>query len=264
MNSYSPCILPQLPAYEIVLVNLPSYEDRSEFDYRRSVPPLGLGYIATYLQHRGVRAGLLDAEYYQLKPDEIISMLKRVDLHYVGVNCWSSGVEFCRTVLMKLGGVGEKRLVGGPHVSARPQDFADLPNTIAVVGYGEEVAYNIIMRHIPDTTQVVENLHLTSDIVEMKVDQSFFANKIIMNDDMREGVLISSRGCPYSCRYCMSANSKFILRTMDATIEGIQELVHGYDAQIIHFLDDIIFPSNDRVRLFINATRTGGVYGAFQ
>lgn len=255
-------ILPSLGAYDVVLVNLPGQSRRNEFDYRRSVPPLGLGYIATFLKERGINVGVLDAECHQLAIDDIVGLLESVSPTFVGINCYSSGVLMCRTLLQNLSHVGRQRILGGPHVTAKPEEFSDFENTISVVGFGEQPMFDIIKGNVPPHEKVIKNRQITNEIVELNVDQNFFKNKIIDNG-LKEGVLISSRGCPYTCKYCMSAESKYIFRSMSSTLAGIRELVEQYGAEVIHFLDDIIFPSNARLRKFIDAVVEEGLYEKF-
>jgi anaerobic magnesium-protoporphyrin IX monomethyl ester cyclase len=259
----NPYVLPPRPRYTIVLVNLPSTEIRNSYDYRRSVPPLGLGYIATYLEDRGLLPGILDAEVHQLNNEQIASILHDLQPDFVGVNCYSSGVSICRDLLRRLRGVGQRVFVGGPHVTAKPNEFWEFPYVTTVSGFGEDVLYKAIAEPPTKFPAYLSDFQLTEEIVEMQVNQRFFHNSLVENEGRKEGVLISSRGCPYSCKYCMSAETKYRLRSMQNTMQSIDGLVNGLGAETIHFLDDIVFPSNARLREFIDALREVGLYGRF-
>ncbi|MBU1483496.1 MAG: hypothetical protein KKG25_01395, partial [Bacteroidetes bacterium] len=46
---------------KILLINSPLFRDGKSFDNEDSLPPLGIGYIATYIQNNGVNVELIDA-----------------------------------------------------------------------------------------------------------------------------------------------------------------------------------------------------------
>lgn len=71
--------------------------------------------------------------------------------------------------------------------------------------------------------------------------------------------IITSRGCPYNCFYCVSGNSrsrKFMKRSWDNIADEIKSLVDNYGVDNIVFYDDCFFPNpkrvNEDIRNFLN------------
>lgn len=68
----------------------------------------------------------------------------------------------------------------------------------------------------------------------------------------RNGVMLSSRGCPHTCFFCSSALTSgykgFRLRNLDEVINEIRWLKDVYGVQEIDFLEDNFFASRTRVK----------------
>lgn len=256
-------ILPAAPRYDIVLVNLPSQPDEAPAGYRRSVPPLGLGSIATYLAQRGIAVGLLDADDLGLSVEAALDILSQQTVDYIGLNCYSAGVSICQAFLDALDGHGKGRLVGGPHVSAVPDAFSNFRDTVSVVGFGERLTYEIVSGQRPFESGIASDVAMRPEITNVVVDQAFFRNRTVVVDGLREGVITTSRGCPYRCAFCMSAKGGYAYAAMTTVMEGIEQLVRKHGAQSIHLLDDVALPSNKRLAEFCAYASDRELLGAF-
>ena len=73
--------------------------------------------------------------------------------------------------------------------------------------------------------------------------------------------LITARGCPYNCKFCdigLIAGRRFRARSIENTVNEIEELVKNYDFNNILIVDDIINFNNDRlVKLFEEMIKRG-------
>lgn len=86
----------------------------------------------------------------------------------------------------------------------------------------------------------------------------------------RAATIITSRGCPCSCFYCVSGNSrhrKFAKRAWDNIAEEIRILVKEYEVDNIVFYDDCFFPNkltvNNDVKDFLFEVDRAGCKGEF-
>ncbi len=86
----------------------------------------------------------------------------------------------------------------------------------------------------------------------------------------KSSTIITSRGCPCSCFYCVSGNSrsrKFTKRSWDNIADEIQLLVNKYDVDNIVFYDDCFFPNkklvNDDAERFLSEIERVGCKGKF-
>ena len=164
-------------------------------------------------------------------------------------------VELCKSLILKLIevlGIDEKNiLIGGPHITSMPNAFlSTFPRIKAIAGFGEEPVYNIVTNN--HDNNVITNTILSDDIMKLSLERRFFMNNVVEVDGYREcRALISSRGCPYSCKYCLSANSHQELIPIDLLISDISCYRNDYNSNMIHFLDDVAFDTNARLRLFI-------------
>ncbi|NMC55937.1 MAG: radical SAM protein, partial [Eubacteriaceae bacterium] len=151
-------------------------------------------------------------------------MQSKADIYMFSVYIFN--VEFIKKIISKLKKINPacKIILGGPEVSFGSADFLkDNPSTdIIILGEGELILNklltaitnnngfdrinNIVYRQgneIISTDKTDELINMNDIIFPYNLDNiKCFKNKIMYYE--------SSRGCPYSCAYCMSANDKHL------------------------------------------------------
>ena len=106
-------------------------------------PPLGLGYISSYLKMKGHDARIIDGLNMDYPDEKIIELCKGAD--FVGIFCLSAYYLEVIELSRKLKAKGFKVIIGGAHATVLPEKT--LKETGAdhiVVGEGENAFLDII------------------------------------------------------------------------------------------------------------------------
>ncbi|MCL6630606.1 MAG: cobalamin-dependent protein, partial [Armatimonadetes bacterium] len=108
---------------KVTLISLPSPYIASRWE-KSTLPPLGLGYLAAYLEERGIACEILDAHVLRMKFRDIYNHLIDSRPDVVGVTFTTenrfAGFDTIRTARAAL--PQSLIVAGGPHVSAAAED----------------------------------------------------------------------------------------------------------------------------------------------
>ena len=255
--------------------------------------PLGLMYIAAVLEKEGHKVEILDAfmtdssfwktgdtlyigtTYKRIK-EEIQS--RKPDI--VGVaNPFTSQVENAIKVcnIAKQVDPNILTVVGGPHVSAVPEEFLqEAPNVdVVVIGEGEyamlEIA-NCFQKHMPfskirgiayregKTIVRTPPRPLICDLDELPypayhlVDMEKYLNpsRIEYRSFKDRSIsMITSRGCPFNCCFCsvhLHMGKKFRAHSVDYVVNHIAYVVNKFHVKTIFFEDDNLTLDTKRIK----------------
>jgi anaerobic magnesium-protoporphyrin IX monomethyl ester cyclase len=235
-----------------------------------STPPLGLGYLASVLRKSGFRVRILDNAVENLSIDEIIKKVK--DSFIVGITSttptFSSALRYACAIKERLPHIFV--ILGGVHVSFRPYDAFPCVDAVCI-GEGErtivEVAERVegdeslngvegvFYKDAKDSTKVVANLprgriENLDSIPFPAYDLMPLEKYTLLGKRLNNFPMITSRGCPFKCRYCSSSlfmGHKFRMRSADNVVDEIEWLVEDFGAKHIAFGDDTFTFNKKRV-----------------
>lgn len=259
--------------------------------------PLNIIYLAGYLESRGHKVRIIDAEKLA-KPDSLARIdtcLEDVDL--VGITVMTPAlphtIELCDFIKMRN---PEMPIVwGGIHPTLFPhQSVKDEVVDFVVVGEGE-VPLNLLARSVKlrDWASISEIPNVTFKgkaaepaVVPLKLGRAgktlekarrtayletpikhnlakeplpgyhLLDMKRYLHVRQHDGTvrrtleLITSRGCPYRCSFCVDSivdRGKWRSQPVSKTIEDIRVLVERYSIEHIFFMDENFFVRIDRV-----------------
>ena len=243
-------------------------------------PPLGLGYVASYLRrygHHRYNIKILDGNVHE----DIRDMIMEFNPHIVGFTGHSTQIREAVTLSRHIrewrGDI--LQVIGGVHVSA------DTKNTLkrgafdlAVIGEGERTFTEIVDTYIGGPR---ERLRDIKGIAYIEDDEFFmnekreqiedldtipFPSRDLFNMDhyldvsfgirgiVSSGVtsITSSRGCPYNCLFCgvgiVFKKVRYFSR--EYCVEEISELVGHYKVKGLYFADDTFITNKNKVVRF--------------
>jgi len=232
--------------------------------------PLNLAYLASYLRNQkpDVQIKILDCEALGLDYSEIKEEIKRIKPDLVGITtptpAFTQVLEICRIIKQEI----SKDIItvlGGPHPTALPQETIAEKNIDICVVFEGEVAFTELVEALDkneplnkikgiffkDNDKVI-NTEVREPIKDL--DQLPFPARDLFDTDLyfspptkriskwKAGNMITSRGCPYQCTYCMASfmwQRKVRFRSINNVIGEIEECINKYGIREFNFHDEL-------------------------
>lgn len=237
--------------------------------YKR--PVLGISYIAACIERKDFIVRIFDSYFNDWNTIQLLEKIIEFKPDIVGF------VSMTHEIMMAVNTayqIKEKLqvpiIIGGPHITALPeQTFNEFPVfDYGVVGEGEETLLELVQR-------LVSGKNDLSDIKGLvyRIDNRIVVNKPrpylttiklnrlplpafhnyykrgcnALSGKNNKYVMISSRGCPYRCSFCMQVlGHKIRYRSIDSICDEIEYAIREYGAHTIDFVDEIFLFNNDR------------------
>ena len=252
---------------EILLVH-PRVTERSF----GGMPPLGLAWIAAYLEGNGYNVDIVDLQVYKGSIGEVIRKSKPKLVGITGTsNTRYMSFDIARTAKR----IDEKifTVYGGAHATFTAKDtLENLPEIDAVVsGEGEETMLEIAEAVLRDKLNLsdikglsyIENGTVIQNPVRPRIralEGLPLPARHLMNMkdydlkmdflDIPGASVMTSRGCPINCSYC-SASAMFgktlSLRSAKNVVDEIEILLTDYGAKGIKFFDSTLTLRRDHI-----------------
>lgn len=255
-------------------------------------PPLGLAYLAAYIREKCsfAKVKILD----QISEKEILNIVKREQPEIIGLTSVSGNYYYVKILAKKIGLVSPKslRVIGGVHITTQPEAFKDSPFQIAVRGEGE-IAFSKFLKSfnqnggingkelrkidglmfredtkIIDTglSKQIEDINKLPMPARDLLDMDYYSlPKFLSGEDWDPfGSMLTSRGCPYDCKFCSS--SCFWLRKIrffsaERVVNEIEILYKKYHYKKIYIYDDLFSINKERVREIIRLMKEKDLIG---
>jgi len=189
---------------------------------------------------------------------EIKGTIKKYNPDIIGISIWTSyaASSFFTAKLAKSVKPDCPVVMGGPHATAKADEILRVcPDVDYVIrGEGEEAFLNLITT-IKNNEQDLTSIYGLSSRQGEKVvhnslkktsidlnqypfpDRSLLINeKVYSSEDM--GLIMASRGCPYSCTYCATQTNRVNFRSSDHIIDEIINVKQKYGTIQFTFKDD--------------------------
>lgn len=247
------------------------------------VPPLGLVYLATYLEEK---AGI---EHENIKIfDQTFSSINE------SIKIFSPDIIGFTSMTIDYGKVirfaKELRqdhdvpyIIGGVHISSLPESFSPIFD-LGVLGEGEETLKELVLLYAKRRKYLIQDLkeikglifpidnqelfltprrELIENIDDIPIPDFKFLNRIYFKKMEilstasvgKRLHLISSRGCPYKCLFCSTSHfwGKIRFHSAEYTAKMIRKAIDELGVNSVGFLDDLFAVSYERLNLLKNA-----------
>lgn len=249
----------------------------------RFYPPMGLGYIASYLKkYGGYNTEIIDFIESQ---DQLNNAIKESSPDIVGFTAVTSNYQY---VTKLAEGLRHKTdvpfIIGGPHISAMPESMAKVFD-IGVIGEGEQTTLEI-MKTLTTISQIsnidgivhwdnnnlvinkprepIKQLddipHPNRDIFDM--DYYLKKHDILSNRKLVRGTtMLTSRGCPFKCVYCQASSVWGNVRYHSAkyVLDEIKYLIDTYNVEAINIIDDLCIADKTRLKRIVQMIENNGI-----
>lgn len=230
---------PLKSGYTTLFIQTPCYELMDD----RLEPPMGLLYLATWLNHHDHEAHILDLS--SIQPERWAQSIPHADVY--GFSTYST--SFHRTLdilaLVKKINPNAVTVAGGPHASALPESVKRHFDFV-VVGEGEQAMLDVV----ESIESGRESPFLLHGIPIPNLDDLPFPDYSLVDiksyhrmvDGSFSLSILSSRGCPYRCVFCNSIilgkGRKVRFRTVENVVSEIHKLKADLGISSFRFQDD--------------------------
>jgi len=270
---------------KILLMNPPMKEDElfteSSKETASRTPPLGIGYLASYLEKQGHEVKIWDGFVEKHSWNEVGEIARSYDI--LGVHVLSSFVvrayDFAKFLKENL--PDKPLLLGGCHVSALPLEAMENPFVdFVVVGEGEITVTELIdaIKNKSDVSKV-QGLYYRNMKGEVKFSgyrpliqdinilpypaRHLFNWELYKTSEARKSstkkdmAILTSRGCPYNCSFCSKDVTGHKIRnfSMQKVIDEIKHLIKEYGVEEISIWDETFTFNKERVIEFCKALK---------
>lgn len=237
---------------------------RPNFESHVITPPLGLGYLSSYLQKYGIEVVIIDGLRDRLSNHAIV---KRILTHCpdaVGITCLTAFYHEVVALSLALKELHIITIIGGVHPTFLPfETLKDSRCDYIVRGEGEiallKLAQNNLINnnitgvyasgdfkddHRPLTKgECITDLDLLPFPDWKQIDPTTYpkAPHGALIKQFPVAPVMTTRGCPYACTFCTSPafyNQKIRFRSPENVIREIQLLTTRFGVRGIHFEDD--------------------------
>jgi len=204
--------------------------------------PLGVQYLASYLEINGIKTNLIDLTFTSWKEYE--RKLIESKPEFIGFSIQTPIAEqgLKAIEIAKKASPKSKLIVGGAHATVATNSLLKNKNIdFIVIGEGEKTILKIVKRIIKNRISFGERVENLDELPFPKRDLMNYQKYIKMSSSME---IMVSRGCPYNCMFCQPTQRKLFgnkvrIRNPENVIEEIKNIIDVYGKNFIfYFLDD--------------------------
>jgi len=242
---------------KILLLNPPLYFQKGipkSLDV--SVPPLGLLYLASYINHyakKEFNSQIIDIGKENFSLKDIVSIIKKEEPFIIGISSMTpqlqGAIELAKVIKKNF----PKSIIflGGPHISADP-DFIRRHSTFfdyAITGESEITFLDsIIALSKNKKISKIQISKIPTDLNKLPILDKKLIKRNLYNES--ESMLFS-RGCPFNCYYCSRPSISRTIRYR-STANLIKEIKYCYPFcnGKINFQDDTFTLKRNKVIKF--------------
>lgn len=244
--------------------------------YINALPPLGMLYIASFLESRGIRVDVIDCQVDE--PARIKPGRYRVVGFSINVANVESSLAWMQQIRRDHPGI--RIVAGGPHCTSDPEYFIRQDCIDAVcTGEGEEAFLeyvqgreSILGLHVKDSAgrfsypgprAPIEDLDALPFPALDKVDLTRYLYH--PRRDSSNSSIMTSRGCPFRCTFCFrSLGTRWRKRSSRNVVDEIEWQVRVLGAREVAIYDDNFSLDRKRVLEICDLVTTRGIDVALQ
>lgn len=245
-------------------------------------PSLGLGYLAAQIR-KDHEVRIVDCIKEHLPGPQLMPVLEEFKPDIVGSQCYSMDLPMLKPVLKTVKAFNKDivTIVGGAHATAAPQHTMKYfgPELIDFIFTGEgEIGFPVFVNEFrspggPDfgkapglgwrengilrinpRAQVEELDQLGMPAWDLIMPESYpFSPHGVVCKNFPIAPVMATRGCPYMCTFCSSANTALRKRSVPLVLEEVRLLQQRHGIREFHMVDDNFTLDMDYAKEFARA-----------
>jgi len=238
-------------------------------------PPLGVCYIASFLEKAGYTVSIVDGEVLDYSIDETLKQVMAKGSKVVGITSTITSFPHAIEIGRKLRQQDPDLvlILGGPYVSAMMGEGVESSFTYGIFGEGEYTVHELLEYLNGKTEKKISEIRglIYRENGEIRINQprEYIENLDVLPFPARHllpplhlyrpnsqnyrklpaTTLITSRGCPYNCVFCDHSvfGKKYRAHSPEYVVNEIQHLVATYGVKEIWIVDDTLTLNKKRV-----------------
>jgi len=257
---------------KVVIINSPLFRDRNNLYDEDSLPPIGLGYIATHLQNNGIDVQLIDAIDQRIPLKDLIATINHFQPEFVASNVFTTNYELVKELFESLN-FSTHIIIGGLSTKELHKNILtwSTPNKVdVVIGDGELITLDIVNNTVQQQPCEANgnfrvfrvdgsSSYYIADISGTPLNRKFFLNEPVKHPfGFIEANIIASRGCVYNCTFCAAArslNAEYPIRerSAESLIAELLQIKNNHPSvNSIRVLDDLFLKNSQIVKKAID------------
>lgn len=257
---------------DVLLVNPPMWAPPAHSGFNAICPPLGLGYLAAGLLREGASVEILDLA---VSGDPDADLRRAVDSgkpRMVGITGVTQNIHRTYRLARAIRALAPEATiaVGGPHVTYEWKEALSVPE-IDCVAFHESERTIVDLFHQAagkrDFAKVKGVAYRAGETPTCTAERAqggsldelaFPARHLLpMSRYLRPGTMLSSRGCPYKCIFCLSSTyeGRYRMRGADNVLEELEQLRRVWGQREVYFFDNVFTVDAKRVQRICQGIR---------
>lgn len=241
-----------------ILLNSPIFWDTTK-EKEQYLSPLGLGYIATYLERTGIDVEVIDCVKETKSVPEIVALINKNKPDYVGINIFTQNYDMVKYIIENIE-TGCECFIGGQVVKSIYKELLqwDVKNKLnIIIGEGEFIIPALVRESCVQKPEEQnghkfvyrvnnDSIYFPKEISNIFLNRKYLGDEITVNHyNEKEIAIITSRGCAFDCAFCggaRSLNKDIIIRTRtkESVVMEIRDILSVYpDIKSVRILDDL-------------------------
>jgi anaerobic magnesium-protoporphyrin IX monomethyl ester cyclase len=250
-------------------------EDAKEQEIMKPYVPLGILYISSYLQQKGIENKVFDSTFssFEKLQTELLNTQPGIVAIYTNLMTKLNVLKIISFVKKEL--KNSKVILGGPEIRYYSEDYLRYGADMVVIGEGEETMFEIcsyykVHKSFPqdcDGTAFLKNKELVTnkdrvlikDINTLpfpdrsKVDLKLYLDAWKKYHGKSMISVSTMRGCPYTCKWCSRAvyGGTYRRRAPELVAEELLRIKKEYAPDAVWFVDDVFTISHKWLKEFV-------------
>lgn len=264
----------------VLLINPPMWSPSAQAAFDGLCPPLGLGYLAASLLQVGATGEIVDLAVSADPRAELRRALDRAKPRMVGITSVSQNYDLALDAARAARELAPNALIvmGGPHVSYCWQDVLEHSEADVVVLFEGERTIVELLQAIDSGRDIGTRLADIAGIAYREGDSAVQTPARPHETDLsalphparhllpmaryaRPGTIMTSRGCPKKCIFCISSTYEGDYRPRAAAdvLDELAELRFVWGLRDLYFIDNVFTVDAERVRTICHGIIKAGL-----
>lgn len=264
---------------DVILINPRGEEDLPPGENEKAPVPLGLLAIGSYLKQQGYVVHLVDARLYKDEHvyERLAHLLANLKVNNMGLSVMTAQIPHALRLSQFIRGIDPQVPIvwGGVHGTLFPIQTSKHPLVDFVICGRGEVPYLELVKRLAENNHNydgIEGVAIDGKVNYRKSVKDLDVNQLPSMDydlldlpyyigpslhfllspaaPVRALEVLSSRGCPWSCTFCINRVTRNYWRGLTPTrfLDEMEHLVDKYQLDAVRFLDEDFFVNKKRAR----------------